>query len=149
MYNSDNNHFPSPSARTAVLGLRPSSNTVLVSGLTKWPVPSYTFNNYYTINNFPWGQHGKMKDPRPGTRGGLTWPRPRLTKWPVPSYTFNNYIHLLYLHKDSRNFIGWWETINTHYWLHFMLITNEMSRVHIMTRSIFNIDPVNIQYWPG
>ena len=34
---------------------------------------------HYTIRsyNFPWGQHGKMKDPRTGTRGGLIWPRPR------------------------------------------------------------------------
>ena len=28
-------------------------------------------------------------------------------------------------------------------------MTKEMSRVHIMTRSIFNIDPANSEYWPG
>ena len=42
-----------------------------------WPgqwciLSSYFFRYNKTINNFPFGQHGKMKIPRPGTLGGLT-----------------------------------------------------------------------------
>ena len=48
---------------------------------------------------------------------------------------------LLYLHRDSRNFIGWWRTIKTNYWLQFI-------QYQLNVTCPYN-DQVNIQYWPG
>ena len=66
--------------------------------------------------------------------------------------TLREYLGLLYLHKDSSNFIGWWQTFKTHYWLHLCdLITNDQWNITCAytDRSIFNIDPVNSEYLPG
>ena len=101
---------------------------------------------YYTINNFPWGQHGKMKDPRPGTRGGLTWPRPVLeVVWPDRGRMLG--IRAVGLGQVRPPWVPGLGSFILPCWPNGKLSIVLLYRKNM--ESIYIVDRVNIQYWPG